>query len=400
VTSGLAGDRVVIDSTRATRSDTPFSERAFPSAFELVTVERFSRLTTSAAGCKVFHVDCHAPSEIPCEPVENLWLSRFEPLQSLLDLSIWPPTRIRSVRCLVRRYVIAICLLLLCGGVCWFHGARYAGEPSYQGKGLGQWLDAASGRHTHWRPGKEATDHAVLMMGTNTVPLLLNRLSSAGPDPPSEFKRKIAAWLARRGFKAHAMRFYDPYGQERLFAILGAWVALRPVADKIVPILIALYNEETPFNPNAFIALGRLGPAAKTAIPFLLDETHSTQAEARAAAVSTLGTLRSDAELVVPRLILCLGDPDSRVRGLAASALAQFEEEPNMRSSALHSSLQEVPLALRGTSKSSDCRVEPDAVEQAVQHVPGDRTKLGAERHTRDQVSLDRVSDEVRKQER
>jgi hypothetical protein len=71
-----------------------------------------------------------------------------------------------------------------------------------------------------------------------------------------------------------------------------------------------------------------------------------------------------------------------------------------MRSSALHSSLQEVPLALRGTSKSSDCRVEPDAVEQAVQHVPADRTKLGAERHTRDQVSLDRVSDEVRKQER
>ena len=59
MTSGLAGDRVVIDSTRATRPDTPFSERAFPSTFELVTVERFSRLTTSAAGCKVFHVDCH-----------------------------------------------------------------------------------------------------------------------------------------------------------------------------------------------------------------------------------------------------------------------------------------------------------------------------------------------------
>ena len=110
-------------------------------------------------------------------------------------------------------------------------------EPQFQGRSLSEWLDASVYRDVAWWPGQAGTDEALRMMGTNTVPFLLRRLSYP-PAAPSELKE------GRHNEKAWVRPSEDSYRQERMVAFLRAVEALRPRAKEVVPLLVELGQRE------------------------------------------------------------------------------------------------------------------------------------------------------------
>jgi HEAT repeat protein len=68
--------------------------------------------------------------------------------------------------------------------------------------------------------------------------------------------------------------------------------------------------------------LGKIGPAAKAAVPDLIKALKGKDAAIRVAAISALGKIRSEPETVVPLLIQYLDDENLDVS--AAKALGEF----------------------------------------------------------------------------
>jgi HEAT repeat protein len=72
---------------------------------------------------------------------------------------------------------------------------------------------------------------------------------------------------------------------------------------------------------NAAAALGRIGPAAKDAVPELVKLLNDPDTGVRWAAVIALGSVEPGAKDAAPELVRLLKDPDGYVRRAAASAL-------------------------------------------------------------------------------
>jgi hypothetical protein len=73
---------------------------------------------------------------------------------------------------------------------------------------------------------------------------------------------------------------------------------------------------------DALVELGRFGPAAKAAIPVLLQILKGHDPATRGAAAAALGGIHSDPDAVIPALIACLEDSD--MDESAAEALGNF----------------------------------------------------------------------------
>jgi HEAT repeat protein len=104
----------------------------------------------------------------------------------------------------------------------------------------------------------------------------------------------------------------------------GKQTNIQPVMT--IPFLVnALTNSEPTIRQQAAIALGRYGTQARPAIPSLLLRLQDPAPEVTAAAMQTLGELRIEPEIVVPRLTQCLKVPE--LRASAVLALVQFGAE-------------------------------------------------------------------------
>lgn len=69
---------------------------------------------------------------------------------------------------------------------------------------------------------------------------------------------------------------------------------------------------------DALMELGRFGPAAKAAIPVLLQILNGHDPAARGTAATALGGIHSDPDVVIPALIACLDVPDMDESALEA----------------------------------------------------------------------------------
>ncbi len=95
-----------------------------------------------------------------------------------------------------------------------------------------------------------------------------------------------------------------------------------PEAAPAVPDLISILDREDDTSELAARALGRIGPAAKQAIPSLLRGARNDGSRIRA-----LGGIHQEPELVVPALTNCLSEAlplDVYTRIYCAEALGQF----------------------------------------------------------------------------
>ncbi len=86
----------------------------------------------------------------------------------------------------------------------------------------------------------------------------------------------------------------------------------------------ALGDDEPRVRARVALALARIGPASREAVPALLGQLHDPDPRARAGAARALGAIGAEADTVVPRVTGLLRDPEAVVRGMAAMVLGQF----------------------------------------------------------------------------
>lgn len=108
----------------------------------------------------------------------------------------------------------------------------------------------------------------------------------------------------------------------------GAMIALRklgPAAKNAVPSLIRiLQNDESLIHVTAS-TLEAIGPEAKGIVPQLTALLKDENAEKRRVAANILATIGHEAAAAIPMLVKTLRDPDGKVRMSAANALQRID---------------------------------------------------------------------------
>lgn len=110
----------------------------------------------------------------------------------------------------------------------------------------------------------------------------------------------------------------------------------------IAELIKALKNKDSSVRESAGYELGKIGPAAKAAVPALIalvktlkdkEFNPRTQTDVRGAAVKALGKIGPAAKAAVPALIEILKEKYSATRWAAATALTEivpYSEDPNL----------------------------------------------------------------------
>lgn len=213
-------------------------------------------------------------------------------------------------------------------------------EPEYHDKPLRFWLQAFDPNYRSKPPGysTNATDEGptrdeaetvIRAIGTNALPTLLRMI--AYHLNPLEIKLRLLI------LRLPSILRVQPTNPNPNSEALMAFYTLGTNAGPAVPQLIEICDRESDRNTRNWVltALGEIGPPAKAAIPMLLSIASSTNAQWRERAVIDLGDIHSDPADVVPTLILCLGDPDPKIRLDSVLSLQKFGEDAKLAGPAL-----------------------------------------------------------------
>jgi hypothetical protein len=162
-------------------------------------------------------------------------------------------------------------------------------EPRYEGKSLGQWLADLELDSGADRNARERAVAAVRAMGTNALPRLTRMLCAQDSAP-----KKLLLAVADKSSMIHLQFTTSRQIQNRA---LQGYQALGDVATVYLPTLIRLLNDDgSPAQTKACIALalGQMGPAARTAIPALGRATRDTNEEVRLNAILALANIQQN----------------------------------------------------------------------------------------------------------
>jgi len=151
-------------------------------------------------------------------------------------------------------------------------------DPLYAGKSLDYWL-------TRLRSGDiAASNEAVSVVASRIIPQLTSTILQDTNDS------------SLRLFLIDALN-----------GLPGVWINFSPASAR---------------RTGAASSIGQLGPAAKPAVPALIQALQGDDPSIHKAAISALGKIQSDPDVVIPLLIRCLDDPS--VNDEAATALANY----------------------------------------------------------------------------
>jgi len=176
-------------------------------------------------------------------------------------------------------------------------------EPTYKGEPLSFWLkgfDIPAAGTEDPRKAHDA-DEAILHLGTNTIPFLIELLRHGSPEQANQ-----------------AMQ---------AFSTLGS------LAKSAVPAIVNLYDKEPSFATREVlpIIVCRIGKDAPETVPLLLRAlTETNDPFVRGNAVEAIWIIHPPPTLVITALTQAINDPDPIVRTSAADALALFgaDSEP------------------------------------------------------------------------
>jgi hypothetical protein len=217
-------------------------------------------------------------------------------------------------------------------------------EPSFQGRGLSQWLsDIENTRDEH---EAERAMNAVRQIDTNAIPYLLGMMRAED----SNLKETFVTLLARAHI--YRIRIADASGKQ-LRASIG-FEALGPRASSAIPELKTLINNPK-IDRSAAIALVHINPDGVEAATTGLQSTNALVRRDTAGVLGLLGLvrfktnaspvrmelLRVQAGRAVPPLIRALNDSDELTRARAANSLGLLGQEPEIAVPALIHNLQE-----------------------------------------------------------
>lgn len=107
------------------------------------------------------------------------------------------------------------------------------------------------------------------------------------------------------------------------------------------------------------LALGRIGPAAKDAVPALIEALKSSDVTLRGYAAEALGCIGPDASAAVQTLTVALRDSNKSVKRNAAKALGRLKTDDGLALAALED--------LRDRETDNDLRGDFDAALQELQ---------------------------------
>jgi HEAT repeats len=231
-----------------------------------------------------------------------------------------------------RRIFFIVVLAIVLGGFAWY--VLRSREPRYEGKSLTYWLEQYN-ETAMVQHGKEEecaqAKHAVHQIGTNANPTLLRMLRAKD----SRLMIKLETLVGQQRFVKSPFVSADQKHDlaNTGFGILGA------EAKDAVPGLISIYRENISedLRTTAANALRLIGPAAKEAVPALLESLArpNLSMEADGNTIDALGEIHSHPELVVPALLKCLNDSNQNIRWLAMGSIASFGADARMAVPAL-----------------------------------------------------------------
>jgi HEAT repeat protein len=208
------------------------------------------------------------------------------------------------------------------------------GESQYDGHSTSYWIDALQDQD------KTKRRHAIANLGsigseaTDAIPALSQVLMQ---DDDEEIRAVAALALYKIGGKetvpALIVGMDDDFEWVRMNCAL-ALTRAGASAEGAVPVLTAAIKkpENRFINPAFHIsirqqsiqALGRIGPAAKDAIPPLIEALSDKDIQTRARAATALGCMGADAVNAVPMLIVLLQEKNEMIRELATMALVKI----------------------------------------------------------------------------
>jgi HEAT repeat protein len=201
---------------------------------------------------------------------------------------------------------------------------RRTGEPVYREKRLSEWLRGYDYAGLKSRARAES-DEAVRKMGTNAIPLLLQRLR----ENESSLKFRVFRLLE----KQHFLIITNSRASTRNVEAGQAFRALGAAAGTAVPELIRIYNRNISVDSQCAVAisLGCIGPAASNAVPALLARASNRQTEIGTnelvcdSAIFALGHIHAQPARVVPVLMeQLLHAPKANTQYAATVALGWF----------------------------------------------------------------------------
>jgi len=216
-----------------------------------------------------------------------------------------------------RFILITLLALAVLGGLVW--EIMRNREPVYEGEPLSFWLQGYD-QDQRTETSIQAADQALQHLGTNAIPTLLRLIQAE--DPPLE--RKLFAWLGKQHYvKVHHISDFERRNQALIgFGKLGA------DGRGAVPDLLKIHQHGRTTEDRVCVirALGSIGPAAKSAMPRLL-EWLATQSDVynrsdlciRGNLVWAIGQIHSDPQAAVPELIKYLADNEKS--GITATAI-------------------------------------------------------------------------------
>jgi HEAT repeat protein len=206
-------------------------------------------------------------------------------------------------------------------------------EPIVRGHSLTFWLDryhdyaSHFGSHGEYASNGAEAESAVRELGTNAIPYLLMMLQTRDNKPTEKLENLL---------RSLRLSPNHPSGIRIEEALLGFDI-LGAQARPAVPALVQLVQQAQNLRSKcaAVYALGRIGPSASEAVPYLLLASSNSDFSLRFSTVSALGDIRSQGNIVIPALKERLLDTNIAVRTLAARSLGKYGAEAADAMSAL-----------------------------------------------------------------
>lgn len=236
-------------------------------------------------------------------------------------------------------------------------------EPAYQGRPLSSWfkLYCASGRYSGTEnpfDHKEAA-RAIRAIGTNALPFLLEKLFNTRPDAPWETN----VWRFLRRLP-EPIRFPPFVSANTIRSEAGNAIGeIRPPAALLLPRLETALHDTNHIHYHAAIwLLGTIGEGAEQGVPYLLRELAIPDWGRQFGAEFALGRLGPAAKDAVPALAEFVSSPSTHrvVRRKAVQTLGDIGMAASNAVPALSSHLlTETNLNLRSEAAVALCKIDP-----------------------------------------
>jgi HEAT repeat protein len=215
-----------------------------------------------------------------------------------------------------RQRKLLLTLAFVVGGIFLAVWLWPSNEPSYHGKSLSKWLDDLR----IGPPGQtNLAFEAIRAIGTNALPYL-NKMMSLKRSP-----QRVAFYETINDVVRNRLRWRKDYIVDPIYpclerAMIG-YMVLGASASNAVPSLIRLLNEPEVGQIASYALTGIGAPAAPALAEVLTNGTRKVRIQI-AGHVYRLGT---NADLIVPALLVSMEDEEFEVRDGAAAALLQLE---------------------------------------------------------------------------